>query len=37
MSSGGQGDAARHFGISFEKTRVYNMVPLPSWLNPYEV
>jgi len=37
MHQGGQGDADRHFGSSFEQTRVHNMVPLPSWPNPYEV
>jgi len=37
MHQGGQGDADRCFGSSFEQTRVHNMVPLPSWPNPYEV
>jgi len=30
-------DSAACFGSSFEQTRVHNMVPLPSWPNPYEV
>jgi len=37
MHQGGQGDAAHRFGSSIEQTRVHNMVPLPSWPNPYEV
>jgi len=33
----GLGDEYLPFGSSFEQTRVHNMVPLPSWPNPYEV
>ncbi len=36
-TSGGQGNTAGSFGSSYEPTRVHNMVPLPSWPNPYEV
>jgi hypothetical protein len=37
MHQGGRGDAAASYGSSNEQTRVHNMVPLPSWPNPYEV
>jgi hypothetical protein len=33
MHQGGQGDAVRCFGSSFEQTRVHNMVPLPYRVN----
>jgi hypothetical protein len=39
LHQGGQGDAVLTFGtrIKYAETRVHNMVPLPSWPNPYEV